>query len=889
MQWPWRKANNDLDREVQYHLETLADGYERQGMTRQEAMRRARIDFGGVDQVKEECREESRWYWATQLFQDVRFGWRMMRKTPSISVAAVVSLALGIGATTAILALADTILWRALPLPAPERLSEVYWVSKARVEMMKGSSGSMYPENGMRVADFFSKDAFDNMRARAAGKAEVAAHIHGGKVSASFRGEVTVTYLRGVSGNFFSMLAVQPFAGRLLSNSDDTPGSAPAVVVTYAFFRRHLGADPNVMGETLRINNIAYVIAGVLPEGFRGISPADNTSIYTSIHQAPQVLNPGNFYGRALHDPLSWWIQLMVRRAPETNVEELQSQLNAAFAATWPRAPKTPESTPRIRLSDASRGLGGARRQLGNPVAILLVLVAMVLVVACANIANLLLARAVQREKEVALRVSLGCGQARLMRQFFTESLLLAAIGGLFSLGVAQIFVLLLANLTPGADGNSLPVEFNGRAAVGTGAITMLTAILFGLYPAWRATRVHAAPALKEGSGSGGTVSRGRWLPAKTLVLVQVSFGVLLLTSAILYISHLNEVVNRDTGFERNHIVMLDVRPGELGYRKDRLKNFYLRIEEQLAQLEGVESVGLAVTRPMLGGGYWNEFHRPGSNRQVSSAVHHCSPSFLSTLGIRIVEGRMLTLDEVRAGAKVAVVSETFARQLGDQALGSRMAAGKEEYLVVGIARNARYSGMTESPPVAYIPFQFENDSATVVVRTRMSPAAVLPAVERVVREMDRNLPLLDVYTMEQQISRVLQRERMFAWLCGSFGVLALVLCIVGLYGLMSHTTARRTPEIGIRIALGASRRLVMTQVLGEGMRLAGTGLVLGLPLAYSAARLAQSRNLLPENEMPYGTLVAAIAVLAVSALAAVAGPAVRASAVDPMEALRRN
>jgi predicted permease len=893
MRWPWQKADGELELEVRYHLETLADAFQKQGMTRAAAMRRARAraEFGGVEQIKDECRDESRWNWLLQIGQDLRFGWRMMRKTPAITAAAVTTLALGIGATTALLTLADALLWRNLAVPAPEQLSEILWTSKTRPEgLMRGTSGSWFTDGGSRVADFFSQNGYEALRERAAGKAQVAAHINSFPASTSFAGKVTVAKVRGVTGNLFPMLQLQPFAGRLLSDADEQAGAAPAVVVTHRYWMKHLGESLDAVGKSLTINNMAYAIAGVLPPQFVGIVQGDGTDLYTTVSFNPQYLSPEGWYRKAKVDPLSWWMQLLARRAPGVTQEELQSAMDPAFAASWVARPKSAEATPRIRLVEAARGLGAVRRRFGDPVWTLLGLVALVLLIACANIANLLLARAVEREKEAALRVSLGCGEGRLMRQFFTESVLLAAIGGVMSIGVAAVLGQLMLKLLPnGLDGMSLSPETDPRALLGAGAVTLLTALLFGLYPAWRTARVSAAPALKEGSGSAGTMSRARWAPAKFLVLVQVALGVLLVTAAIVFTARLNKMVSQETGFERGHVLLFDVRPGEIGYKGERLRRFYFDMEERLGGLAGVETVGISFTRPMQGGGWWDDVSIPGEKKKVGAAIHHGNAAFVSALGVPIVAGRAISVQEARAGAKVAVIGEDMAKELGvPSAVGIRVRVSDTDYEVVGVAKKARYAEMEQMPPVAYLPFSYERQWATVIVRTSVAPLAALGAIRQLVQEMNKDLPLVDVYTMEEQISRTLQRERLFAWLCGSFGVLALVLCAVGLYGLMSHTTARRTGEIGIRMALGATRGNVMGQVLFEGLRLAFIGLLLGVPLALYGARIATSQKLLPEGAVPYWTLGMAVVVLGLSAAMAVLGPALRASSIDPMQALRR-
>ncbi|MFN0104411.1 MAG: ADOP family duplicated permease [Bryobacteraceae bacterium] len=887
MRWPWRKAESELDLEVRYHLETLADSFEKQGMTRAAAMRRARREFGGVEKIKDECRDESRWSWLMAIGQDLRFGWRMMRRTPAITAAAVVTLALGIGATTAIMTLADALLWRNLAVAAPDQLTEILWTSKARPDgLMQGSSGSQFLDGGLSVSDFFSRIGYEAIRDRAAGKAQVAAHVNDTAASTSFDGRVAVATVRGVTGNFFPMLQLQPFAGRLLSDADEQAGAAPAVVVTHRYWRRQLGESQDAVGKSLMINNTAYVIAGVLPPGFVGIIPGEGTDLYTTVEFSPEFMSPEGWTWKAKTDPLSWWMQLMARRAPGVTQEQLQSVIDPAFAASWAARPKSAEATPQFRLVEAGRGLGSVRRQFGDPMWALLGLVALGLSIACANIANLLLSRAVEREKEAAMRVSLGCGEGRLMRQFFTESALLAAIGGLMSVGVAAVLGRLMVNLLPiGSDGMALAPGTDVRALFGAGAITLLTAVLFGLYPAWRTARVSAAPALKEGV----TLSRARWAPAKILVLVQVALGVLLVTAAIVFTARLNEMVSKETGFERGHVLLFDVRPGEIGYKAERLRRFYFDLEERLGALAGVESVGISRTRPMRGGGYWDDVGIPGEKKQVGSAIHHGNAAFVTALGVPIVAGRAMSVQEAQGGAKVAVISEDMAKELGvASAVGIRVRSGDVDYEVVGVAKKARYSRMEDTRPVAYFPFDYGRQAATVMVRTSIAPMAALGAIRETIRAMDKDLPLVDVFTMERQISRTLQRERMFAWLCGSFGVLALVLCAVGLYGLMSHTTARRTGEIGIRMALGATRGKVMGQVLFEGLLLAFAGLLLGVPLALYGASVATSQNLLPEGAMPYWTLAAALLGLGLSAVIAVLGPALRASSIEPMQALRR-
>ncbi|MCL4841059.1 MAG: ABC transporter permease [Bryobacteraceae bacterium] len=889
----WNKPDRDLDREISFHLETLADSYQRQGMSREEAMRAARREFGGVEPVKEACRDLRRWRPLAEITRDVRFGWRMMRRAPAITGAALLSLALGIGATTAILSLADVLLWRTLGVPEPRQLSEVFWTAKQRTGLSRRAVGSAHKDGALMVADFFSSQGLDALRASAEGKAGIAAHMRTFRVSASYDDQLNIVHVRPVAGNFFSVLRLHPAHGRLLNERDDTASAAPAVVLSHRFWTAKLGASPAVAGRPMRINNHTYEIAGVLPAEFQGIVPGEDVELYSSIKQSPPLLEPQSNFRESAADPYFWWLHLIARRAPGVTEAQLREVLDAGFAASWPNRPESAEATPRIRLGDASRGLGSIRRSLGNPILILLGLVGLVLVGACANIANLMLARATSREKEVALRISLGCGQGRLLRQFFTESLLLATLGGLLSIPVAAGILSMLPQFMPtqGAE-MAISAAPDPRTLAGAAVVTLLSALLFGLYPSWRAVRIDAGPALKEVTGGSAARVRSRWMPARLLVLCQVSLGVVLVTAAVLFTGNLSEIVNRETGFDRGNTILCTVRPGDQGYSDDQLKEFYINLERRLNEVPGVQSAGMSITGPMSGGGGWSDLARLSSGERFETAVHHVSHRFLDAMRVPVTAGRMLTRHDVESGARVAVVSQEFAAQLRLPApLGARFTMGFGEdvqYEIVGIARNAAYTDIRRAPPVVYVPFDYGMPTAHVVLNTSVPPTGIMPAVGSVVKDIDRGMALVDVYTMEQQISRTLQRERLFAWLCGGFGLLALILCVVGLYGLISHTTARRTQEIGIRMALGATRTRVVLQTLRNGLGLALGGLALGaLPTVY-VMRLAERQKLIPEGPFPLPEFAAAMGLIAISAALAVSLPALRAARIQPAQALRR-
>ncbi|MGA8028685.1 MAG: ABC transporter permease, partial [Bryobacteraceae bacterium] len=425
MRFPWNRMESELEHELAHHLHHLTAEYERQGHSHEEALRMARREFGGSEQVKERCRDERRWPWIAGLWQDVVFGVRMMRRTPVITLAAVLSLALGIGANTAIVSLMDVVLWRDLPVPNPKQLTLVHWQGHGFPrELANGASGSMWNDEGRDIADFFSYPGFREMRKGLIGRASMAAFTEPGTVSVSFAGRPTVAQQRPVSGNFFSTLEIRAQLGRLFSEYDDSDAAQATVVLSHRFWVSALGSDPAVIGKTMRVNNEPEVIVGVLAPSFFGLVPGDGTEIYTPLHHgAWQEIPEGK---SALNDNRFWGVQLIARRTVPSTDAQLQPVIQTLFRMTWARQPKDAATAPLIRLDEGDRGLGFLRKDFRSPLIVLGGLVGLLLVIACTNIVNLLLARAVARQREVTVRVALGCSRARLMRQFVTESTLLA-------------------------------------------------------------------------------------------------------------------------------------------------------------------------------------------------------------------------------------------------------------------------------------------------------------------------------------------------------------------------------------------------------------------------------------------------------------------------------
>ncbi len=894
---PFRKRReSELQNEIAHHLHELRAEYERQGYSRKDADRMARCQFGGAPQIEEQCRDERRWAWLTGLRQDILFGLRMMRRTPAVTVAAILSLALGIGANTAVVSLMDIVLWRDLPVPNPQQLMLVNWQGHGFPrDLCDSASGNMYPVGCWDVADFFSWSAYTQMRRGVAGMTSLAAYSFPLQVSVSFAGHPVVARERGVSGNFFSMLEVQPKLGRLLTDNDDGYASPPVVVLSHRFWSRTLGSDPGVVGRTFTIDSGAYQIAGVLDERFYGLSPGDPTDIYVAMHQSSTIRDMFQESTRPLESERFWATQVLGRRAAGVSPARVRTALDTIFPTTWTRRPKEAQSTPHIRLDEGARGLGSLRDEYRNSLRVLGGLVTLLLIIACVNIANLLLARAIARRNELAMRVSLGCGRARLIRQFLTESALLAVAGGAGSVVVAWATGTLLGKFLGGRD--NLPIEFSLDAPMlaMVGAFSIAALLLFGLFPAWQSSRRLDAAWLRQDTRTIGLVSRSVWNSGLIFASFQMALSVILVMTAVIFTRNLVGIQSADPGFDRKNLIVFGVRPGTSGYHNSRLAQFYRSLEQRLQTTPGVSAAGIASMRPMNIGGWWETLQLAGETNHFDVSVNGVTPSYLPLYASRMIAGRNFTPSDMTSPPTVAIISEDLARKLGgNSVLGRRITtpggppgSKAPEYQIVGIAPVFAATSMKDKPYVLWLPFARETQEATVVLRTAAPPRIVLPAVQRTLTELDRNVPMVETMTMEEQISRGLQRERMFATLCNGFGVLALVLSVIGLYGVISYGTSRRRGEIGIRLALGARPRTVTAMILRQGMAMAIPGILLGVPVVWLCGKYLE-KELTKMKPLDSLTLALAPAILLLAAFIATAIPAVRAAALDPAETLRQ-
>ena len=843
----------------------------------------AKREFGGREQVKEQCRDERRWAWTAGLRQDVVFGARLMRRTPVITLAAVLSLALGIGANTAIVSLMDVVLWRDLPVPNPKQLVLVTWQGHGFPRELLDSASGSWDDNG---GDFFSYPSFQALRKGISGRASLAAFNDTGTNSISFAGRSMVAHERPVSGNFFSTLQVHAQVGRLFSDNDDTDAAPATVVLSNRFWVNALGADPGVIGKTMRVDNKAQLIVGVLERSFYGLVPGDATDLYTPLYHGGQ--------GKAaLNNNRSWGVQLIARRAPDVSNARLLPLMATLFPTTWSTRPKDPATAPRIRLDEGERGLGFLRDEFRDPLLVLGGMVGLLLVIACTNIVNLLLARGVARQREVAMRVALGCSQARLLRQFLIESTLLAMLGGVASVSVGYSISNLLGRFVTERDNRPIAVTLDFQILVIAGAITTMALLAFGLFPAWRGSRMTQASWLRQGAGSVGP-ARHKWSSGRLLVVAQMAMSVVLVMAAVIFTRNLLALQWADPGFDRHNLVLFGIRPGTSGYNESQLAPFYFNLERRLAATPGVAAVGMASRRPMNMGGDWGDLRLAGQSAVANASLNGVTSEYLPLFVPLMVAGRNITRADINSEAKVAVISEDLARKLdAESVLGrplefpSDHPGDKQRFEIVGIAPVIAPTSMKDRHYAVWLPIEKDRGELTVVVRTLRRPQMVLPAIRRTMSEIDRNLPLVDVMTMEEQIAKGLQRERMFATLCSGFGILALVLSVVGLYGVIAYSTSRRRGEIGVRLALGAMPRDVMLIVLREGLVLAASGLLLGTPVIWLGAKYVE-KELSRMKPLEPLSLALALGILFLAALVAVCIPALRASALQPAETLRQ-
>ena len=842
-----------------------------------------------------------------QLLQDLRYAFRSMAAQPLFTAMAALSLALGIGANTAIFSFMDAILLRALPVPNPESLVVLNWHARDWPPLAHTINGTFFRDSKLGfTSSNFPYAAYEQLRTHSQVFTSLFASYPTGPLNLLAGNQAERASGQYVSGNYFSGLAIAPAAGRWIDPSDDRPGAPLVAVLSFPYSQRRFGEPPSALGQSILVNNQLVTVAGVAAPDFFGVDPAGAPDLYLPLHSnlVVQPLPPPDNPNRLYVDNTFYWVRMMGRLHPGITRHQALAELAPAFhnfvdaTATNPRERA---DLPALYLQEGAAGLDSLRRQYSQPLYVLITMVALILAIACANIANLLLSRASSRRREMALRISLGAGRLRVVRQLLTESVSLAALGGLLGIAFAAWGIRALTLLIGGGRQNfTLHATLNWRVLAATIALSLATGILFGLAPALQSMRVDLNYALRQTRAGGQRLRLASWCriaPSQLLVVSQIAISLLLLVSAGLFVRTLTNLNTIALGFNAERLMLFTVNAQQAGYKDDALVRFYEDLGTRLAAIPGVRSV-TASDRPLLSGGTSSTRVRlPGfTGTNPITSFLNVAPAFFTTMQIPILIGREIDERDIRQGAPIAVVNEVFVKKFfdGRNPIGLRfglMARGAPPQIeIVGVSRNARYASLKDDiPPVAYLPYSqilMGPRQMTFELRAAGNPLSLAQSARQAVREADPRVPAYNIETQTGQIDQTISQERTFATLCTCFAVLAVLIACVGLYGTMSYSVTRRTGEIGLRMALGAQRGRVVWMVLREVLAMSAAGLAIGFAGAAAAAHLLAGFLFQIKPNDPLALALAA-AILCAAGLLAGYGPALRASRVDPWTALR--
>ena len=895
------RRSEALREEMELHLAEKAEELEADGMTAERAQAEARRRFGNAGLKQEESREIWMTRFLSELGQDIRYGFRTMAANKAFSTLAVLSLALGIGANTTIYSFMESILLRSLPVSDPESLVVLNWrsqppqgPSKDWVHVVHGVQGMMWPgDRGYLVTGMFPYGAFETLREENPVFSTVFGYFNGRNHNLAVRGQATSVSTEYVTGEYFRGLAVSPAAGRLIDSGDDRAGATPVAVISFAASQQRFGGPSSAIGQQVLVDNTSFTVIGVAPPEFFGVDQAVVPDLYLPLHttlllegpEAARVYADGNFY----------WIEMMGRLRPGVSMAQAQAALAPRFHQ-WVAATATTDGEraklPALMLNPGAAGLGSLRRQYSKPLFVLLAMVGLILALACANIANLLLARAAARRREMALRLSLGAGRLRVVRQLLTESVMLASLGGalgvLFAIWGVRALTFLFSR---GRENFTLHAELNWNVLGVTAALAVVCGLLFGLVPAIQSTRPDVMSALKNGRGGG---SRHR--AQNILVVGQIAMSFLILVAAGLFVQTLNKLHSVQLGYARENILLFSLNAHQAGHRDPEIATFYADLRKRFESIPGVSSATLSQSSIINAGFARQAVKGPmkiGAVTIEGVRVLGTGPRFLTTMQIPILAGREIDDRDQQGFSPVAVISERLARTYfgNENPVGRRITIQdeKRDLEIVGVSANLRYGSLKneENPMTVFVAVsQFSTDRMTYALRTSGDPLRYVREVREIVREADSSIPVTNVVTQAAEIDRTINREITFATLCTIFAVLALLTACVGLYGTISYSVTRRFSEIGIRMALGARRSAVVWMVLRRVLVLAAVGLVISVPAALTGFQLVKSLLFGTHPNDP-ATLALAGVVLLCAAILAGYVPARRASRIDPLVALR--
>ena len=888
------ERDSDLDNEIRSQLELLTDAKIKEGLPPDEARRAAKIELGGVEQLKEQVRAVRTGAWLDSLLQDIRFALRMLRKNPGFTAVAVLTLALGIGANTAIFSVINALMLRTLPVRDPQQL------------VIIGNPIHIHSwSNGTPRTDIFSYPLYEQVRDSNKVFSSVLASSHIDTLQIRIEGGAEKVRGRLVTGNYFQTLGLEPLLGRMFTGADDqTPGSDPFVVISYAYWRDRFEGNPSVIGRTVQLNNFPFTIIGVGPPGFSGEVVDDHTELWVPIMMEPQLL-PGRDF---LQTPDISTLLLMGRlrsgvslQQARENVEGVVKQaltetLSARLTADDRGAMRTMKFD--VEVSPGARGLSRLREQFSMPLLLLMALVGVVLLVACVNVANLMLARSATRRREFAVRLALGAGPARIVRQVLTEAMLLAVLGGALALLIARWGSGALVGVASRNSTEALNLGLDWRVLAFTAAVCLVGGLLFGFAPALQFLKPGLDHALKEGN-RGTSVGLGR--AGRILISSQIALGMLVLMAAGLLVRSLQKLQDVDLGYSRDHLVLARIDLVTSGYKGPEILNETRELLNGLATIPGVRSVTASSNGLFSGDESSDDVRVAGFNPANKADLHtgddEVGPNYFSTVGVPIVMGREINEQDFQTGARVAVVNESFAKfyfrdrnPLGQQVY---IALGHPAppYEIIGVARDVHDHSVRESvrrrfyAPMSSAAFDDEG-APNIEVRAVGNPRSLITSVRTKIQALAPRAIIDSIETGDNLVTDSLNSQVLVAKLSAFFGALVLLLLCVGLYGVLSYRVAERTREIGIRMALGARRRDVLRMVVLDVFLMLAGGTAAGIAGGIATTRLFQS--------MLYGigsadavSIAAAIGTLVVTSLIAALVPARRAMRIDPVSAMR--
>ncbi|MGC2398683.1 MAG: ABC transporter permease, partial [Acidobacteriaceae bacterium] len=833
-------------------------------------------------------------------WRDVRYGARQLRRNPLFAAIAIASFALGIGANSVIFCAAKAVLFDTLPVSDPHELRMLTWVS-GHDQPASRVWGDVWSSDGGAVAgNVFSFAAYEAMaQNRDAFQGIVA--FKDVKMTATVDGLPQLTAVEMISGSAFSFLGVKPVLGRTLTRLDDAePGKGTVALVSEEFWAMRLARSQSVLGQSMVLNGVPVTIVGVVPARFEGLQMGSIAQVFVPLTMQP-VLAPRAQLGEGgspslLGNPQSWWINILVRLRPDMPEARTEAALNLNLrqiaAKTWPDGKGMDQF--RLRLERGDRGLDSLRGEFAQASYLLLALAGLVLLLACVNVANLVLARGASRNKEMGTRVALGAGRAQLLRQVLTESLLLSTLGGAAGLGLGFLGRHVIPNLLGGRQ-TIMEARFDWRVLGFTALISVATGILTGILPARQAMFRNLRGSLQgSGQGSGQTSSASRI--GKVLVITQISLSTMLLIGAGLFVRTLVNLRQMALGFRADHLLMFTIDPPRTRYSDEQMTRLYGQLEERLSAIPGIRAVSLS-NIAIVGEGYsGTDIRLPGrAGEEQRVQINGVGVNFFATMDIPILQGRGFSVHDTSHSPTVAVVNQTMARKLfpDQNPLGQVFEADEDDakgpIQIVGIAADTRYADLrSATPPLFYLPYQQQPNASHMVVEvhTAGEPGALAREVRDTLESLDPALPMIDVRTMTEQIAGSLAQERILAHLTTGFGLLALALASIGVYGVMAYAVSQRTREIGLRMALGETPRSVIWRVMREGLGLLGTGLIAGIALSLALSRFIAAQ-LFGVRATDLRTYVAAIGLLSLVALVSSFVPARRASTIDPLTTLR--